>query len=186
MIWRVLFALILLTALGALLYLRQSDSDSAESLVSESLNTQAGYVALHGDLIETGENGHPLYRLHAERIEQPTPDGQIYLTSPRLEYQPEPGNDWTLTALQGELPQDARSADLTAQVHAEGRPAGSDSVMRIDTDRLHLDMNRQVATTDSKVLVKWGGRALRGRGMKFEIQRNYVELYADVHASLAR
>jgi len=186
MIWRMLFALVSLTALGALLYLRQSDNDGVDSVaLGDPLNAEPGFVAIHGNLVETGDNGHPLYRLDAVRMEQPTPQGMIYLTQPRLDYQPDPGNHWTLTALQGELPQDAHSADLTGDVHAEGRPTGSDGVMRIDTDVLHLDMPQQLATTQSTVRMNWAGRALRGRGMRFEIKRNYVELYADVHATLA-
>ena len=186
MIWRILFALVSLTTLGALLYLRQTVPDSADTLVGEPMNSEPGYVATHAELIETGDNGHPLFRLDAERMEQPTPQGTIYLTEPHLDYQPEPGNHWTLTALQGELPQNASSAELTGNVHAEGRPTASDNLMRIDTDTLPLDMPQQLATTQAKVRVNWAGTNLRGRGMRFEMKRNYVELYADVHATLAR
>ena len=154
MIWRILFALVSLTALGALLYLRQTDSEGVETVSGEPLNAEPGYVATHGDLVETGDNGHPLFRLDAERMEQPTPQGTIYLTEPHLD--------------------------------AEGRPIGSDSLMRIDTDALHLDMPQQLATTQAKVRVNWAGTSLRGRGMRFEMKRNYVELYAEVHATLAR
>ena len=186
MIWRILSALVALTALGALLYLWQAGSDLNEGLIGEPLNTEPGFVAIHGDLVETGDNGHPLFRLDADRIEQPTPRGLIYLSDPRLDFQSEPGNHWTLTAFQGELPQDAQSANLTGNVHAEGRPTGSDQLMRIDTDALHLDMPQQLATTQAKVRVNWAGRTLRGRGMRFDIKRDHVELYADVHAVLGR
>jgi LPS export ABC transporter protein LptC len=181
-IWRILFALISLAALGGVLYLQQESSDGNEIALGDVLNTEPGYVAIHGELIETGENGHPLFRLDADKIEQPTPEGMVYLTSPRLDYQPDPDNHWTLTALQGELPQDARTADLTGNVHAEGRPTGSDDMMHIDTNELHLDMPQQLATTAARVKVVWGGRTLRGRGMRAEIQGNRLELYADVHA----
>ena len=185
-ILRALFALLSLAALGALLYLRESDGDSSDLTTGEPLNTEPGFAALHGRLIETGDNGHPLFRLNADKIEQPAPQGMVYLTSPQLDYQIGPTNHWTLTALQGELPQDASSADLTGNVHAEGRPSDSDDLMRIDTDVLHLDMQKDIATTPAKVRVTWAWRSLRGRGMRFEMQRNYVELYTDVHASLAR
>jgi LPS export ABC transporter protein LptC len=186
MIWRSLFVLLSLTALGAALYLQQEDSDNGEVAVGDVLNSEPGYVAIHGELIETGENGHPLFRLDADKIEQPTPGGMVYLTSPRLDYQPDPNNHWTLTALQGELPQDARTADLSGDVHAEGRPTGSDDLMRIDTNVLHLDMPRQLATTSARVQVVWGGRAMRGRGMRAELKGGFLELYADVHAIAAR
>ena len=105
---------------------------------------------MRGHLIETGEDGLPLYRLDAEHIEQPEPQGTIFLTDPKLDYQTAAGNHWTLTAQHGQMPQDAQTADLTGNVHAEGLPTGSDSLMRIDTDQLQLDMTQQVATSSSR------------------------------------
>jgi LPS export ABC transporter protein LptC len=186
MIRRIVFAFFALSALGALLFLQQAGNGGEDSASSDLANADAGFVAVHGQLIETGENGHPLYRLDADKIEQPLQDGMIYLTSPRLDYQPDPDNHWTLTALQGELPQDAHVADLTGNVHAEGRPTGSNDLMRIDTALLHLNMPQQQATTASRVRVVWGGRALRGRGMRADIKGNRLELYADVHAFAER
>jgi LPS export ABC transporter protein LptC len=185
MIWRIAFALIALTALGALLYLRQSDSAADVSAV-QGPPAEPGYVAIHGNLVETGEDGHPLYRLDADRIEQPVPQGMIYLTSPRLDYQTEPGNHWTMTAQRGELPQDTQYADLSGNVHAEGHPNGSDSLMRIDTDTLHLDMPQQIATTISPVRVNWAGRSLTARGMRYEMKRSVLDLQSDVHLALGR
>jgi LPS export ABC transporter protein LptC len=184
MIWRVLFALVSVTALIALLYVRQSDND-AETTAAQAAAEDPGFVAIHGDLVETGENGHALYHLVADRVEQPSPHGMIYLTSPRLDYQSDSGDPWTMTALQGQLPQDATYADLTGKVHAEGRPNGSPSVMRIDTDTLHLDMSNQVATTASKVQAQWAGRRLSGRGMRYQMKRNDLELQADVHGAIS-
>src|SRR5580704_741649 len=111
MMWRLLFALLSVTALGALLYLRQSDN-GAESGNAQSSPTEPGYVAIHGDLVETGDNGHALYRLVADRIEQPSPQGMIFLTAPRLDYQTDSGDHWILTAQLGQLPQEADYADL--------------------------------------------------------------------------
>lgn len=182
MILRIVFALFALGALGALLYLQQEGNNDSDSASSDVSNAGAGFAAVRAQLIETGENGHPLYRLDADRIEQPLQGGMVYVTAPRLDYQPDPGNHWTLTALQGQLPQDARVADLTGNVHAEGRPTGSSDLMRIDTSLLHLDMPQQQATTASRVRVVWSGRALRGRGMRADIKGNRLELYADVHA----
>jgi LPS export ABC transporter protein LptC len=185
MIWRIAFALLSLTALGALLYLWQSDSANDVSAL-QGLPAEPGYVAIHAELVETGEDGHPLYRLDADRIEQPSPQGMIYLTAPRLIYQTGADDHWTLTAQRGQLPQDAQYADLSGAVHAEGHPSGSDDLMRIDTDALHLDMPQQIATTASKVTTRWNGMTLSGRGMRYEMKRNFLELQSDVRGALGR
>lgn len=185
MIHRFLFAVLALGALGALFYLQQSESGGNETAAGDVESTEPGYIANGAELIETGEDGHPLFRLNAERIEQPTPQGIIFLTAPKLDYQPEAGNHWTLTAERGQLPQDARTAELAGTVHAEGRPSGSTELMRIATEQLHLDMKQQLATSSAKVRVDWAGNTLRGRGMSADIKNDRLQLAGDVHGVLA-
>jgi LPS export ABC transporter protein LptC len=185
MMSRLLFAVLGLGALGVLFYLQQYDSGGAEAAAGDVESTEPGYIASGAELLETGEDGHPLFRLDAERIEQPTPQGMIFLTAPKLDYQPEPGNHWTLSAQRGQLPQDARTAELAGAVQAEGRPSGSSDLMRIATDQLHLDMNQQLATTPAKVRVDWAGNLLRGRGMSADIKNDRLQLAAEVRGVLA-
>jgi LPS export ABC transporter protein LptC len=185
MIVRILFAVLALGALGTLFYLQQSEGGGGEAGPADVESTEPGYIATRAELIETGEDGKPLFRLHAERMEQPTPQGIIFLTAPTLDYQPEVGNHWTLTAERGQLPEDARTAELAGSVHAEGRPTGSNDLMRIATDQLHLDMQQQLATTSAKVRVDWAGNALRGRGMIADIKNDRLQLAGDVHGVLA-
>jgi LPS export ABC transporter protein LptC len=181
-IFRVLFAVLALGALGTLFYL--TDNSNAETAPADVESTEPGYIATGAELIETGDDGHPLYRLDAERIEQPTPQGVIFVTAPKLDYQPETGNHWTLTAERGQIPQDARTADLAGSVQAEGKPNGSDDLMHIATDQLHLDMRAQLVTTTAKVRVTWGGNSLRGRGMIANIKDDRLQLGAEVHGAL--
>jgi LPS export ABC transporter protein LptC len=182
---RILFAVVALGALGVLFYLQQSDSGGSDSAAGDVESTEPGYIATNAELIETGDDGHPLYRLNAERIEQPTPQGIIFLTAPKLDYQPENGNHWTLVAQRGQLPQDARTAELAGAVHADGRPTGSTELLHIVTDQLHLDMKQQLATTAAKVRVDWAGNTLRGRGMSADIRNDRLQLAGDVHGVLA-
>jgi LPS export ABC transporter protein LptC len=185
MIRRILIALMALGALGALFYLQQFDNGGSDGAAGDVESTEPGYIATNAELIETGDDGGPLFRLDAERIEQPTPQGIIFLTAPKLDYQPEPGNHWKLIAQRGQLPQDARTADLAGAVHADGRPIGSSELMHIVTDQLHLDMRQQLATTAAKVRVDWAGNTLRGRGMSADLKNDRLQLAGDVHGVLA-
>ena len=85
-------------ALGTLFYLQQPTTAAAKRSLADVESTEPGYIANGAELIETGDDGHPLFRLDAERIEQPQPQGTIFLTEPKLDYQPETGNHWTLSA----------------------------------------------------------------------------------------
>jgi LPS export ABC transporter protein LptC len=184
MILRLLFALCSVAILSALLYFQDADNGNGEGAASELPSPEPGFSAVHGHLIETGEDGLPLYRLDAEHIEQPEPQGTIYLTSPKLDYQTAPGNHWTMTALRGQMPQDAHTADLAGDVHAQGLPNGSDSVMRIDTDQLQLDMTEQLATSASTVRVDWRGSRLNGHGMRADLKNDTLQLASKVHGVL--
>jgi LPS export ABC transporter protein LptC len=184
MILRVLFALVSLAILGALLYFQDSDSSGGETAGADTGASEPGFAAVRAQLVETGQDGIALYRLDAERIEQPQPQGTIFLTDPKLNYQPEAGNQWTLTALHGQMPEDARTAELNGNVHAEGVPGGSDRVMRLDTDQLHLDMAQQLATSASNVRVDWGGNRLSGHGMRADLKNYRLQLASKVHGVL--
>ena len=184
MILRLLFALCSVAILAALLYFQDADNGSSESGASDYGSSEPGYAAVHAQLIETGEDGLPLYRLDAEHIEQPQPQGTIFMTEPKLDYQPEPGNHWKLTAQRGQMTQDARSAELTGDVHAEGVPSGSDVTVRLDTDQLHLDMAQQLATSESTVRVDWGGNRLNGHGMRADLKNDRLQLASRVRGVL--
>ncbi len=184
MMLRLLFALGSVAILAALLYLQQAENGGVDSAVSDFGTTEPGFGAIHAQLIETGDDGLPLYRLEAERIDQPQPQGPIYLTDPKLDYQPEPGNHWTLTALRGEMPQDARTAELDGSVHVEGVPTGSSSTMLIDTEQLHLDMTQQLVTSSAAVRVDWGGNRLNGLGMRADLKNDTLQLASKVHGVL--
>ncbi len=184
MILRVLFALASVAILSALLYFQDSDSTSSESAATDVGAAEPGYAAVHARLIETGQDGIALYRLDAARIEQPHPQGTIFLTDPKLNYQPEAGNQWTLTAQHGQMPEDARSAELSGNVHAEGLPTGADTLIRIDTDQLHLDMAQQLATSPSNVRVDWGGNRLNGHGMRADLKNYRLQLASKVRGAL--
>jgi LPS export ABC transporter protein LptC len=184
MMLRLLFALGSVAILAALLYLQDNEGSAADVSLPDLGNTEPGFAAVRAQLIETGEDGLPLYRLYADRIEQPQPGGLVYLTNPKLDYQVEHGNHWTLTAQQGQMPQNANSADLSGTVHAEGLPTGSQTLMRIDTEQLHLDMTQHLATSPLLVRVSWGQDRLDGRDMRADLQNDTLTLASKVHGVL--
>ncbi|HEY6452096.1 MAG TPA: LPS export ABC transporter periplasmic protein LptC [Steroidobacteraceae bacterium] len=184
MILRLLFALVSLAIVGALLYLQNGGSGGTDTATTELGVSEPGFVAVQASLVETGEDGRALYRLHAARIEQPQPQGPIFLSAPRLDYQPPGGNPWTLTAQDGRMPEDARSADLSGAVHAEGLPTGAGAIMRIDTEQMHLDMTAQLATSPVTVHVDWDGNRLIGHGMRADLRNDRLQLASKVHGVL--
>jgi LPS export ABC transporter protein LptC len=181
---RLVLLFIALAVLAVLLYMQRGGIGGTESTVAQSGAPEPGMVAIGAQIIETGADGKPLYTLNAARISQPMPDGTIYLTSPVLHYTPAAGNPWVLTAEQGQLPQSAQTADLSGSVHAEGKPQGSSQLLDFDTSVLHVDMQRQLATTTAVVHVQQAGNRLTARGMRANLKSDELELYHDVSGVL--
>ncbi|HTW74120.1 MAG TPA: LPS export ABC transporter periplasmic protein LptC [Steroidobacteraceae bacterium] len=186
MVARLIFLILAVCALAALLsYLqRTSGSGETEASAAQTAAPEPGLVAIGAQIIQTGDDGRPLYRLDSSHISQPVASGTIFLTDPILHYTPAGGNPWVLTALQGQLPQSAQSADLSGSVHAEGVPQDSSQLVRFDTSTLHVDMQQQLATTSAVVHVEQGGDLLTGRGMRANLKSGQFELFRDVSGVL--
>ena len=86
------------------------------------------------------------------------------------------GAPWT------EIPM--RLYQLAGDVHAEGLPTGSSTLLRIDTEQLHLDMTQHIATSQVLVKVNWGGDRLDGHGMYADLKNDTLTLSSKVHGVL--
>lgn len=186
MIGRILFLLLAVVVLVGLLYLQEPESSNPAATPAQTAAPEPGFVALSAQIIETGDNGQPLYTLDAQRISQPTPEGTIYLTSPVLHYEPPGAKPWVLTAQQGQLPQSAQNADLSGMVDVRGIPQGSQRMIHFRTSTLHLDMQKQLATTPAVVHIDWGGSLVSGRGMHADLKSGEVELFHAVNGMILR
>lgn len=180
MIGRILFLLLAVAVLAVLLYMQEPMSSGPAATGAQTATPEPGFVALGAQIIETGDDGQPLYTLSAKRIEQPIPQGTIYLTQPVLHYAPPGANPWVLTAAQGQLPQNGHTADLSGKVDASGIPQGSRRMIHFRTGTLHVDMQRQLANTPAMVRVDWDGSVLSGHGMQADLKSGQVELFRAV------
>jgi LPS export ABC transporter protein LptC len=187
MVLRILVVLGVAATVGLLIfYLWQAPGASgADSGTGEAAAREPGYTAIGAQLLEMGDNGQPLYRLDAVRIEQPRPNGDISVLEPRVVYDPAVGNPWTLRAMHGVLPADARSAQLSGDVEVQGIPQGSRVPVTIRTELLNLDISHQQATSNERVQIDWGGGRVSGRGLFADMKGDNLQLKSDVHGQSA-
>src|SRR5690606_17929238 len=100
-------------------------------------------------LRQLDEDGVLLYELEAERIVRVRDAGDIIASRLTLRHDPPgttPGSPqrWVLTAAQGTLPSDGGIVTLSGQVQAQGRPSGSNSLMRVVTEQLDFDLQNDL------------------------------------------
>lgn len=142
---------------------------------------QPGYSARDAEVIETGPDGRPRYRLHAARIEQQPRDASIALTDIRMTYRTEAGTDWQLTAEHGRMPEDAHRIELEGSVVASGLPLDSREVARITTERLAFDTRTERIATRSPVAIDWSGQRLTSLGAVADLKGHRLSLESKVH-----
>jgi len=146
-------------------------------------SVEPGYVAQDAEMIETGDDGRPLYRLRASRIEQAQPAANFFLADPRLAYSPDAGSEWTLAAERGVLAPAERVLQLYGTVQAQG--TGTDEQpLAIRTERLAIDMRQQRVQSDAPVAIDWGRLRLTARGLQINLKAGTLRLESEGHAEI--
>ena len=147
-----------------------------------------GYVALDAVLVQTGDDGKPIYALTAARIAQQAGSADVHAQQLQLRYDnaAQPGPGWTLTAHEGVLPGNSSRVRLQGKVLLRGRPPGSQEATRIATEQLDYDIHSRQITTDQPVRMTWGGQQLDARGLAADLKLSQLQLANQVHGRFKR
>jgi LPS export ABC transporter protein LptC len=180
MIWRifVIAALIIVVAVSVLNKERRPEPDQPET-PAEPL--QPGYFMTGAHIIETGEDGLPLYRLDAKEIRERPFDGGIELDGLSMSYQPPGASDWQVTANRGFVPPASKVLNLSGDVRVVGQPADDSEPAVIRTERLMLNTESNIASTRDRVDIEWGDRRLSTMGLVADLKAEKLQLESTVH-----
>lgn len=185
MIWRgfILLAIALVTALTVLVGRRDRDDAEQEGTREPP---QPGYYMTDAQIVETGPDGAPRYRMAAERIVQNPQDQSIRLQTMKLDYRAGPEREWTLTARNGYVPPASRTIDLSGDVQITGLPVEGSVPAVVRTERMQLDTVANVATSRERVDIVWGERRLSTIGLKADLKAEKLKLESSVHGRFVR
>lgn len=182
-LWRGAAATLLLAGtVGLMIWRGQEGADPASA--ESAPRGDPGYVATQAEIIQTGIDGQPLYRLQAQRVEQPAAGAEIHVTEPRLSYQEGDGAVWTLRADSGVLPADTARADLAGSVYAVAtRPDAAP--LEIRTTTLGIDMDTRKVHTGDAVTITWGRDRVSAVGLSADLKADTLRLESKVHGEIA-
>ncbi|MET0291233.1 MAG: LPS export ABC transporter periplasmic protein LptC [Steroidobacteraceae bacterium] len=149
-------------------------------------STQTGYAAVDARLVQTGDDGTPLYLLEAKRMRQDSASEDVLADDVRLNYVPpeapaDQKRAWTLTADQGRMPGDSKQIALTGKVRLAGHPEGAKDPVRLETSALDFDVESQVASSKQAVSFYFGARRLTARGLNADLKQGTLRLESSVH-----
>jgi LPS export ABC transporter protein LptC len=183
---RLWWLLALLAVVGLVAWLGPGKfSGSATEDAANAQSSSPGYVALDAELTETGEDGQPLYRLQAARIERTANGGEITLSQPRLSYQPDAATQWLLRADRGQLLPDSQQLELSGAIEATGGNA-ADAPLTLRTAQLALNMKEQRADTNGRVYLEQDQMQLNALGLHLNLRELTWTLDGDGHFKLYR
>lgn len=181
MIVRVLagVAVIALLVAGWLTVTNEQSAPPPVATVHHSANP--GYAAQDAVLIETGQNGRPLYTLHASEVRQHPASGTVHLVDVQLQFRDPSGRIWNGRANQGLVANGAANVELSGAVTLSGRLPSDQRPVSISTDRLSVNTHTEVVTTQDPVVLEWNGQKLFARGLIAHLKEERLELKSDVH-----
>lgn len=174
--------LLLAVGLWALLAPRSSNTPGTAASTAAT-EPELGFAATGAELVETGADGMPLYRLQATRIAQTQPDADIELTEPRLAYEQRAGGRWTLQADRGTLSSDRRLASFSGNVLGE-RTAVRTAALRLHTEALAVDLERHLVDAHQAVSVDWARAHLTGGSLHADMVSDTFVLRGPGHGRL--
>lgn len=182
MIFRVLVALLLIAIIAGSFWLGGEPREPAATTTVEASNADLGYSARNAVLVETGEDGLPMYTLNAEVIRQHPSDG-VEFEQVQMSFRDADGQTWNGRADRGELTTDTGKVDLTGNVHVTGLLPGSMQPADLETEKLLVDTHEDIISTPEPVSVSSAGRQLKSKGLVATLKEHHLVLESNVRGT---
>lgn len=144
-----------------------------------------GYYINDAELLGLDEEGQALYQITAKRLETRGEAGSLLLEDVRVEYRPRVDIAWLLTAARGEAPRNETYLDLQGRVELVRQPENEENGTIIQTERLRLQPEDFIATTNETVRIHLGQNQINATGIRAYLKDNRLELESNVHGQFS-
>ena len=145
-------------------------------------NDDPGYSATGTEVVETGADGLPRYRLRAEKVRQDPATGAVAMEGVDMTVARPDAGRWRVRAERGALPADARRVTLEGDVRLDGEPApGESGPLRIRTAALTYDLEADRVAAPGEVRFEMSGRTLEATGLEADLGARQAKLSSHVH-----
>ncbi len=140
-----------------------------------------GYYLKEISLDEFGADGKLRLGLQAASAVEVLADGQVELSQVVVDYHALEGQNWQLTAAQARVPHGGRIVEFEGDVRMSGRPGGGREPAELHTERLTLDTDLELASTQDPVTLAFGPHLMHARGLQADMKAGSVQLESEVH-----
>jgi LPS export ABC transporter protein LptC len=182
---RLISLLVLLVLVAAIYLFSRGPGVTSTQTTADQPAEAPGYAARNAEIIETGEDGRPMYTLVADLVRQHPNDNRVQLDAPRMTFLASDGNTWHVKARSGQIREDGANVQLFGDVHVNGRLPGAEAPAVIDTSILFFDTRNETVTTHAPVSIDWNGRKLSGTGLTAKLPDHQIKLESRIHGSFS-
>lgn len=172
-------AMMLLVLAGALTFWL-SESEQNRRQPAPAISQAANYYMENFRLVETDNNGQVIRWLNGKRLAH-FDDQTTRLQNPQFIFRQadRPEQTWQLSADQGQIFNN-KQVDLQGQVLIQRADSLPGDRVSIQSNRLQLDLEQQLASTDEQVNVVQTGAQVTATGMLLELDAQRLQLLSDV------
>jgi LPS export ABC transporter protein LptC len=181
---RLIGILVALALIGGIYFLGSGPGGPAAPTAAAPLAEAPGYAARNAEMVETGDDGRPLYTLLADQVRQHPDDNRIQLDAPRMTYIARDGVPWHVRARSGQVRDDGDKVELFGDVHLNSEKTGTETPTVIDTSVLYFDTKSEIVSTKAPLTLDWDGRKLSATGMTVNLNDHQVQLESRINGRL--
>lgn len=173
-----------LAAAGTWWLLRQVTSPAVQKPAPAT--HEPDYTFTDATVTTLNDQGKPEAVMTSPRMLHHPDDDSVEVFAPRIQYFIAGGQPWHVAADHALLPSGGKLVELDG--HVEMQHPGNDGgpPLVIQTDKISVDLNTNIATTADPVQITQGNSRMTAVGMQAYLNDNRLLLQSDVRGSYAR
>ncbi len=183
MMYRAFIVLVFIAVIVGSVMLGGQQHEPVSTTTIDQAAAGLGYAARQARVIETGPDGHPLYTLTADLINEPPGATQIQLQQVHMDFRDSTGHDWTGRADNGVSDEDVAKVELSGNVHVSGTWAGSNTPANINTEKLSVDTREKTLTSADLVTMTTTAGRIQSKGLSVNLNDGLLHLESNVHGT---
>jgi lipopolysaccharide export system protein LptC len=182
--FRLVGILVAVALIAGVYFLSSEPGESTAPAAAGPPAEAPGYAAKNAEVVETGDDGRPLYTLTAVQVRQHPNDNRIQLDAPRMTYIASDGQPWHVRARSGQIREGGEHVELFGDVHLNGNMPGAEAPTVVDTSVLSFNTKTEIVSTKAPLTLDWGGRKIAATGMTVNLNDHTVKLESRINGRL--
>lgn len=159
--------------IGVLIVGRGSVTTTTRASQSEGYE-QPGYSARNARVIETDDNGRPVYTVEAAMVRQRPNDGRVQLAAPRMSLLTTEGETVHAQARSGQIREDGSEIRLFGDVKLNGELSGTP--IEIETSILSYDTPTEMVRVPAPVIYRQFRGTMEASGLTADLKQGLITL----------